>query len=74
MIEMRSCVKVFPGRDGQPPTRALDGFDLTVGDEEFLCLLGPSGCGKTTVLRILAGLLAWESGEVRIDGRPVSGP
>jgi len=74
MIEVRGCMKIFPGREGHPPTRALDGFDLTVRDEEFVCLLGPSGCGKTTVLRILAGLLPWEAGEVLIDGRPVTGP
>jgi putative spermidine/putrescine transport system ATP-binding protein len=36
-------------------TTALDGFDLDVGEGEFLALLGPSGCGKTTALRLLAG-------------------
>ena len=35
---------------------AVDNFDLTIKDEEFLVLLGPSGCGKTTTMRMIAGL------------------
>jgi putative spermidine/putrescine transport system ATP-binding protein len=53
-------------------TIALDGFDLEVGDGEFLALLGPSGCGKTTALRLLAGFLQPTSGRILIDGRDVS--
>ena len=34
---------------------AVDNFDLTIKDEEFLVLLGPSGCGKTTTMRMIAG-------------------
>jgi NitT/TauT family transport system ATP-binding protein len=74
MIHVRGLRKVFPGVGQRPATPALEGFDLTVQDEEFVCLLGPSGCGKTTALRILGGLLRWEAGEVLIDGRTVTGP
>ena len=35
---------------------AVDDFNLTIADNEFLVLLGPSGCGKTTTMRIIAGL------------------
>jgi iron(III) transport system ATP-binding protein len=44
---------------------------LAANDGEFLTILGPSGCGKTTTLRIIAGLLDPDAGEVLIDGLPV---
>ncbi|MDR5781082.1 ABC transporter ATP-binding protein [Caballeronia sp. LZ065] len=50
----------------------LDGFDLAVSEGEFLALLGPSGCGKSTFLSILAGLTPQTSGELTVDGEPVS--
>jgi spermidine/putrescine ABC transporter ATP-binding subunit len=53
-------------------TVALDGFDLEVGEGEFLALLGPSGCGKTTALRLLAGFLQPTSGRILVDERDVS--
>lgn len=51
--------------------RAVDGFDLTVTNGEFVALLGPSGCGKTTVMRIIAGIAAPDAGTVRIGDRPM---
>jgi NitT/TauT family transport system ATP-binding protein len=50
----------------------LDGITFQAGEGEFVCLLGPNGCGKTTLLRIIGGLEAPTSGEVRLDGRPVA--
>jgi NitT/TauT family transport system ATP-binding protein len=43
---------------------ALDGFDLSVGPDEFVAILGPSGCGKSTLLRLIAGLDQPSSGEI----------
>jgi iron(III) transport system ATP-binding protein len=51
---------------------AVDALDLEIGDGEFVSLLGPSGCGKTTTLRLLAGFLQPDAGEIRVDGKAVS--
>ena len=52
---------------------AVDNFNLTIANEEFLVLLGPSGCGKTTTIRLIAGLEEVTEGEVIIDGKVVNG-
>jgi NitT/TauT family transport system ATP-binding protein len=54
--------------------RAVEGLDLTVAPDEFLCVLGPSGCGKSTLLAAVAGFLKPVHGSIMMDGRPVSGP
>ena len=46
-------------------------LNLRINHGEFVVLLGPSGCGKTTTLRAIAGLEEIDSGEIRIDGKPV---
>ena len=53
---------------------SVDAIDLAVERGEFICLLGPSGCGKTTTLRMLAGFLAPDAGEIRVAGKPLSSP
>lgn len=50
----------------------LEKVNLTVETGEFFAILGPSGCGKTTLLNIVAGLIAPDSGEVFIDGSDMS--
>jgi iron(III) transport system ATP-binding protein len=50
---------------------ALDNVNLTVHDKEYFSLLGPSGCGKTTLLRLIAGLIEPNSGEIYIGNRRV---
>jgi len=52
---------------GQDPTLVLDDISFEVNDGEFLSILGPSGCGKTTLLKIIAGLLEPDAGEILID-------
>ncbi len=74
MIEVSDCHKTFPGHNGQSRVVALDGVNLTVKTEEFVCVLGPSGCGKTTLLKAIAGLQPLDAGLIRIDGRPVVAP
>ena len=52
--------------------QALKDIDLSVGDDEFVCLLGPSGCGKTTLLRVVAGLESYEGGTMTLAGRDLA--
>ena len=46
------------------PVLALKDVNLRIQDGEFLTILGPSGCGKTTLLRMIAGLIDWDDGEI----------
>jgi NitT/TauT family transport system ATP-binding protein len=53
--------------------QALDDITLTVPAGAFVAIVGPSGCGKSTLLNVAAGLLVPSSGQVRVDGEPLSG-
>ena len=53
---------------------ALDGITLNVEEGDFVCIVGPSGCGKSTFLNIIAGLEKPDSGEILLNGKPISAP
>jgi len=53
---------------------ALKDMTLDFPRGQLTSLLGPSGCGKTTLLKIIAGLLEPTSGQVEVNGKPVTGP
>jgi len=71
-LEVRAVSKMYHG--GRGPTPALQDLAFTVAAGEFVCLLGPSGCGKTTTLNLIAGLDRPDTGEILMDGIPVTGP
>ena len=52
----------------------LQDLSLAIEEKEFVTLLGPSGCGKTTTLRLLAGFLVPDGGEIRVAGQLLSSP
>ncbi|MFQ6081124.1 MAG: ABC transporter ATP-binding protein [Candidatus Bathyarchaeia archaeon] len=52
---------------------AVDHVNLHINDREYLTLLGPSGCGKTTTLRMIAGLVEPDEGDIYIDDKLVTG-
>ena len=70
-VQIKAVEKVYEGRNGK--TVALNGVNLDIYDNEFICVVGPSGCGKSTLLNIIAGLHEASAGEVLVDGVKVEG-
>ncbi|PYN92290.1 MAG: spermidine/putrescine ABC transporter ATP-binding protein, partial [Candidatus Rokuibacteriota bacterium] len=62
-VELRGIAKRYGA------VQAVAALDLRVEPGQFVSLLGPSGCGKTTTLRIIAGLVRPDAGQVIIGGR-----
>jgi general nucleoside transport system ATP-binding protein len=65
VLELREITKVFPG------VRANDRVSLTLERGEIVALLGENGAGKSTLMNVAYGLLAADSGEILVDGKPV---
>ncbi len=66
IIQLENISVAFDGE------KVLDNLSLTIKDKEFVTLLGPSGCGKTTTLRIIAGFIEPDSGNVYFDGKRIN--
>ena len=54
--------------------RAVQGLNLEIFADEFLCVVGPSGCGKSTLIAAIAGFILPTAGTLQMDGRPIRGP
>jgi ABC-type nitrate/sulfonate/bicarbonate transport system ATPase subunit len=67
-IHVQNVQKGFPTDKGR--LDVIADLDFKVGDGEFVAIVGPSGCGKTTLMNIIAGFLAPDSGGVLVDGQP----
>ncbi len=66
IIQLENVSVAFDGE------KVLDNLSLSIKDKEFVTLLGPSGCGKTTTLRIIAGFIEPESGNLYFDGKRIN--
>jgi osmoprotectant transport system ATP-binding protein len=66
MIELKGVYKTYAGQV------ALQKLDLSIAPGRTTVLIGPSGCGKSTLLRLMIGLIQPDSGEISIEGRPLT--
>jgi NitT/TauT family transport system ATP-binding protein len=69
-IQIKNLRKVYDTPERK--VHALENVNLDIEDGEFLCLVGLSGCGKTTLLNILAGFVEITSGQILMEGKPLT--
>lgn len=71
-VKIDHVVKKFNVRNSE--VIALNGVDLEIRENEFVCVVGPSGCGKSTLLNMIGGLDKPTDGHIYVDGTEVDGP
>lgn len=69
MLEIKNLNKIY-----DKEIHTLKNINLKVEDGQFTCIVGASGSGKSTILKLIAGLEEATSGEIILDGNPISGP
>lgn len=72
VLKAHALTKVYRTPKSDLSYRALDHFDFTIGEGEFVGVMGPSGSGKTTLLNVLSTIDSPTSGEVEINGTNTS--
>jgi ABC-type nitrate/sulfonate/bicarbonate transport system ATPase subunit len=76
MVEIQGVSKIYQKtvKDSTTEIEALSNVDLSIRANEFLSIIGPSGCGKTTLLKMIDGLIPYDSGSISINGKKIHGP
>jgi NitT/TauT family transport system ATP-binding protein len=76
MVEIERVSKSFHKtvKDNTIEVKALADVSLSVRENEFLSIIGPSGCGKTTLLKLIDGLVPYDSGKISIGGKQITAP
>jgi NitT/TauT family transport system ATP-binding protein len=76
LVEICGVSKSFHKTVKQQTTevKALADVNLSIRENEFISIIGPSGCGKTTLLKMIDGLIPYDSGKILIDGKQVVAP
>lgn len=69
MVRVECLEKMYPGRRGAPPVKAVDGISFQVSRGQLVGLLGPNGAGKTTTVKVLCGLIRPDAGQIVINGK-----
>lgn len=72
-IQIKNVSKTFQLQTGEHFT-VMENINLDIQEGDFLIVLGESGCGKSTLLNLMAGMTAPTSGDVLVDGKPVTKP
>jgi len=71
-IRLTNVGKIYQTKTG--PTEACLDINLEIRRSEFVAIVGPSGCGKTTILKMVAGLAPYTSGNITVGGQRVDRP
>jgi ABC-type nitrate/sulfonate/bicarbonate transport system ATPase subunit len=76
LVDIQGVSKSFHKtvKESTTEIRALSDVSLSVRENEFVSIIGPSGCGKTTLLKMIDGLIPYDSGRIVINGKPVTAP
>ncbi|MEM9420035.1 MAG: ABC transporter ATP-binding protein [Planctomycetota bacterium] len=73
VFDVQHLGRVFTSPQGEA-IQAIGDLSFQIHRREFITVIGPSGCGKSTLIRIIAGLEKATSGQMLLDGQPVTGP
>ena len=76
LVEIQGVSKSFHKtvKENTTEIKALSDVSLSVRENEFVSIIGPSGCGKTTLLKMIDGLIPYDSGKIMINGKRVTAP